>query len=775
MKLLLQHKIFVGYFLLIAIIGGMFALVVYERDRMWETRNKYLAIFHAQRDIDAVYRNITALATYGESVSAWSMDDSLAYRFLRARTDSLLSCIRSRHELLAHPRTLDSLRALLAQKESFMFQIMNTSKELRNADSLLSSRLTDVMAQSESPRVVTRRKKGIAGFFGIMETVQLPPVPDRRNMPDKESLFWREERIRLMNAYADSMRISNRLMAKELGVLIANLEEGTWNTLLNREAYLKSTRGRSILITGILIICSIILLLVLFLITQRDIKEKTKNRRHLENTIKQNTELLEMQKNIILTISHDVRAPLNIISGSAELAMDIREKKRRNAHLRNISIVCRRMVHLLNNLLDVYRLNDSKEKRNDVPFNLNDLLERCVFGFSLPANNKGLLFNHNFKHTRINLCGDEDRVEQIIGNLLGNAVKFTEIGTVGLDAEFDGEKLILEVKDTGIGMDKETLSRIFRPFERLSTIANPDGFGLGLPITKGLVNLLGGTIDVESEIGRGSTFRVTLPMKTTDEPVANENRKFRNPTRLPRNVLVIDDDAMLLDVIKEMLERNGINCTACVSTRELVKVMRGKDYDLILSDIQMPGTNGFDLLALLRNSNIGNSRTIPVVAMTARGDRESEALLCAGFTDCIYKPFSSSELLCMLSTITRSRHEEKQNVDFDLILSEVNDKPKTLLSFIFQSEKDRKELGIALKNRERQKLREITHRMQPMWELLQSGKILQGYRDLLDNENVSDSVLGEYTKQIMNYSALLVKMAETEFKRLTNETENTDS
>lgn len=775
MKLLLQHKIFVGYFLLIAIIGGMFALVVYERDRMWETRNKYLAIFHAQRDIDAVYRNITALATYGESVSAWSMDDSLAYRFLRARTDSLLSCIRSRHELLAHPRTLDSLRALLAQKESFMFQIMNTSKELRNADSLLSSRLTDVMAQSESPRVVTRRKKGIAGFFGITETVQLPPVPDRRSMPDKESLFWWEERIRLMNAYADSMRISNRLMAKELDILIANLEEGTWNTLLNREAYLKSTRGRSILITGILIICSIILLLVLFLITQRDIKEKTKNRRHLENTIKQNTELLEMQKNIILTISHDVRAPLNIISGSAELAMDIREKKRRNAHLMNISIVCRRMVHLLNNLLDVYRLNDSKEKRNDVPFNLNDLLERCVFGFSLPANNKGLLFNHNFKHTRINLCGDEDRVEQIIGNLLGNAVKFTEIGTVGLDAEFDGEKLILEVKDTGIGMDKETLSRIFRPFERLSTIANPDGFGLGLPITKGLVNLLGGTIDVESEIGRGSTFRVTLPMKTTDEPVANENRKFRNPTRLPRNVLVIDDDAMLLDVIKEMLERNGINCTACVSTRELVKVMRGKDYDLILSDIQMPGTNGFDLLALLRNSNIGNSRTIPVVAMTARGDRESEALLCAGFTDCIYKPFSSSELLCMLSTITRSRHEEKQNVDFDLILSEVNDKPKTLLSFIFQSEKDRKELGIALKNRERQKLREITHRMQPMWELLQSGKILQGYRDLLDNENVSDSVLGEYTKQIMNYSALLVKMAETEFKRLTNETENTDS
>ncbi len=161
-----------------------------------------------------------------------------------------------------------------------------------------------------------------------------------------------------------------------------------------------------------------------FLIIQRDIKIKARNRKRLEETIEQNNALLEMRKNIILTISHDIRAPLNIISGSAELATDTREKKRRNNHLDNIRIVCKHVVHLLNNLLDVYRLNEAKEIRNDVPFSLKDLLERTVFGFSHVINNKGVLFCHDFKDTDVKLYGDVDRIaEQIIDNLLSNAVK----------------------------------------------------------------------------------------------------------------------------------------------------------------------------------------------------------------------------------------------------------------------------------------------------------------------------------------------------------------
>jgi len=309
----------------------------------------------------------------------------------------------------------------------------------------------------------------------------------------------------------------------------------------------------------------------------------------------------------------------------------------------------------------------------------------------------------------------------------------------------------------------------------LGSVRNTEGFGLGLPITKGLVNLLGGTIDVTSGIDRGSTFRVTLPLKTTDEMVESENLIIPHPVHLPRNVLVIDDDTMLLNVIKEMLERNGINCTTCETSKEVVKAMRGKDYDLLLSDIQMPGTNGFDLLTLLRNSNIGNSRTIPIIAMTARGDRDKDAFLNAGFTDYIYKPFSSSELLGLLSRIKTDRREDKPEVDFSLILSEVSDKHKALLSLISQSEKDREELDAAIKNSNRQKLREITHRMQPMWEFLRMEEPLLAYRTLLKDSKTSDKELKEYTRQIIDSTATLIQIAEAEIKRLNNETEDTDS
>ena len=768
MRLLLQHRILIGYIILIVVIGSMAAIMFHERNRVDKIEGDMIEIREANQTINAAHRHITVLATLGESAITWDEEDYKRYRLRRQKVDSLLLSLQENYKEFTPSEPIDTLRLLLENKEKHLF---NTMQAFQRQDSLLQEQEPAIVEQAKGVRSVTRRKKGIAGFFGAKETIQVP-LPANPLHSLNEQLVSRRQQI---NNYTDSLRIQNRELNRKLYALIQYLDEQSQKAFLSKESHVKESYERSVVIVTGLIVSAIILLIISYLIIQRDIREKEKNRKRLEETIRQNNSLLKMRKNIILTISHDIRAPLNVIGGSAELAMDTRDKKHRNNHLNNIRIVCRHITHLLNNLLDVYRLNEAKETRNDVPFNLDDLLERTVSGFSHIVNNKGILFNHQFDNTGVRLLGDMDRIAQIIDNLLTNAVKFTESGTISFNARYGDGHLYLEVKDTGIGMNEIMLSRIFHPFERLASEKNADGFGLGLPITKGLVDLLGGTITVSSKAGSGSTFRVTLPLPITDKLIEDENIISPHSDNLPQNILVIDDDPMLLNIVKEMLERNGVNCKTCATVKEVVKAMRNQDYDLLLSDIQMPGTNGFDLLALLHNSNIGNSHTIPVIAMTARGDRDKEAFLNAGFTDCIYKPFSSSELLSLISAIKKQQTDEKQGIDFSTMLSEVSDGITLLRSFVAQSEKDREELESAMKNNDRIKMREAAHRMQPSWDLLHTGDMLMAYRTLLKDGTQDDGVIREHTRQIINYTSTLIAEAEEEIKRQTNETEDTDS
>ena len=173
--------------------------------------------------------------------------------------------------------------------------------------------------------------------------------------------------------------------------------------------------------------------------------------------------MLEIRKRIIVTLSHDIRGPLNAISGSAELAMDTRDRRRRNAYLENILDASRHIMRLANSLLDLSRLNESKETLNEVPFRLGGLLDRIVEEYTHTANSKGLLLSDERSGTDVTVRGDADRIEQIADNLLSNAVKFTEAGKIILETCYGNGFLRLRVSDTGIGMDGETARRIFAP------------------------------------------------------------------------------------------------------------------------------------------------------------------------------------------------------------------------------------------------------------------------------------------------------------------------
>ena len=760
----LHRKIAFSFAFFVLVIVCMAGIVFIERKRLMEIEENTSAARKTHWDIYYAHQYITRLAMLGETVAGWNCSDYDDYHKTTLLVDSILHEISKGNPSCVPSEQIDSLRTLLHTKELHMYLLMRAFHRLSKSDSLLITGLQTINSHAIDGLV----QNGKSGLFPMPQIMELKFLNEDLIRTQEKRMFDFEDGSRRISQ--DNTNINARLLN-----LIATLDSQVRKEFRNKERNLDEMRQTSMNLISIIIVTTCLLLVLAYVLIQRDVRQRIEIQKRLEESLKQNRMLLSMREKVLLTVSHDIRGPLNTITGSAELAQNTRNRKKRNCYITNILDTSRHILKLVNNLLDLSRLNQSKETPNLVPFHLEELLQRIVSLYSQETNKKGLLFRYSFDNLPTAVLNDPDRIEQILDNLISNAIKFTPDGTVCLQASYHQGILLLRVQDTGIGMNQLTIRRVFNPFEKAAPHISAEGFGLGLSIVKGIVNLLGGKISVSSTEGIGSCFEVSIPMSET-----NLNEEIPSPVRtfsgiLPKRVIAIDDDPLQLAVMKEMLERNGVDCITCSTAKDVVKAMREKDYDLLLSDIQMIGTSGFELLDLLRNSTVGNSRTIPVVAMTARGDRGNEVFLKAEFAACIYKPFSSSELISLLSTITTSLPVERKRIDFSAMLSEVSDKKRLLDSFISQSEKDKRELDMALKLKDRKKLREITHRMQPMWELLRMKELLSAYRVLLRDSTTNDDAIQKYTQQIIECTGVLIIEAENEIKRLTNETENTDS
>lgn len=760
----LHRKIAFSFAFFVLVIVCMAGIVFIERKRLMEIEENTSAARKTHWDIYYAHQYITRLAMLGETVAGWNCSDYDDYHKTTLLVDSILHEISKGNPSCVPSEQIDSLRTLLHTKELHIYLLMRAFHRLSKSDSLLITGLQTINSHAIDGLV----QNGKSGLFPMPQIMELKFLNEDLIRTQEKRMFDFEDGSRRISQ--DNANINARLLN-----LIATLDSQVRKEFRNKERNLDEMKQTSMNLISIIIVTTCLLLVLAYVLIQRDVRQRIEIQKRLEESLKQNRMLLSMREKVLLTVSHDIRGPLNTITGSAELAQNTRDRKKRNCYITNILDTSRHILKLVNNLLDLSRLNQSKETPNLVPFHLEELLQRIVSLYSQETNKKGLLFRYSFDNLPTAVLNDPDRIEQILDNLISNAIKFTPDGTVCLQASYHQGILLLRVQDTGIGMNQLTIRRVFNPFEKAAPHISAEGFGLGLSIVKGIVNLLGGKISVSSTEGIGSCFEVSIPMSET-----NLNKEIPSPVRtfsgiLPKRVIAIDDDQLQLAVMKEMLERNGVDCITCSTAKDVVKAMREKDYDLLLSDIQMIGTSGFELLDLLRNSTVGNSRTIPVVAMTARGDRGNEVFLKAGFAACIYKPFSSSELISLLSTITTSLPVERKRIDFSAMLSEVSDKKRLLDSFISQSEKDKRELDMALKLKDRKKLREITHRMQPMWELLRMKELLSAYRVLLRDSTTNDDAIQKYTQQIIECTGVLIIEAENEIKRLTNETENTDS
>ena len=762
----LQYKVLLGYMILVVAVCGMVSILLYERDRMRTIRSETAEIRRIWHDISTAHRHITELATDGESVIVWEDADFRDYHGKRLHTDSLLQTLKSSCGMFVLPGQIDSLCHLLEAKEEHLSHIMKAIAQLEEADSLLANRLPVVAREAVRIRTVTRRKTGVAGWLGGKKSVQvLEPSEGLRELNDR-LVAMQEERNRRINAYADSLRRQNRTLNQKLHVLVTHLDGQAQAAFISREEKITEAGDFSFKLFVLVIVSASSLLFISFLIIRHDIRKEREGRAQLQRINRENEELLGMRKQIILTISHDIRGPLGNINNCVELASETREKKKREGYLENIRHSCRHILNLVNNLMDVYRINETRDTRNEIPFRLGSLLDNISEEYARKAAGQALLFErcHEIVNN-ITVRGDADKLEQILDNLLTNAIKFTPSGTVRFHTGYAEGRLHVEVGDTGIGMDRETLERVFRPFERAAQEINSEGFGLGLFITKGLVKVLDGNIDVESRPGKGTIFRLTFPLPETTEDPETEEFQVQSAMVLPKRVLVVDDDSILLRITEDMLGRHGVECTTCQSVKEAVLALDRLDYDLVLTDIQMPVTDGFGLLKLLRGSNIGNSRTIPVAVMTARGDGDSGVYARSGFCGCIHKPFSSKGLLAFLSSVMAGRAAGASPFDYSRLMESTDDRRHMFGLVMKESEKDLAELEGAMEGMDREAMRRTVHRMAPVWELLGAGDVLSDYRKILHDKAAGDETVRGHTLRVMEQIRTLMDEVNNELEK----------
>ena len=543
--------------------------------------------------------------------------------------------------------------------------------------------------------------------------------------------------------------------------------------LQKREAEITAMGEQSFMQIGSLTGFVLLLLVISYIIIHRNAnrikryKQKTTDLiGQLQQSVEQNEALIASRKKAVHTITHELRTPLTAIIGYTALMEKVNDADKKEQYVRNIRQSSERMREMLNTLLSFFRLDNGKEQPNFSPCRISAITHILETEFTPIAMHKGLALTITNQKDTIVLT-DKERILQIGNNLLSNAIKFTENGGVSLRTDYDNGILKIIVEDTGTGMTNEEQQRVFGAFERLSNAAAKDGFGLGLSIVQRIVTMLGGIIRLESDKGKGSRFTVEIPMQTAGELPERINQTQIHHDRTFHDVIAIDNDEVLLLMLKEMYAQEGVHCDTCTDAAELMEMIRRKEYSLLLTDLNMPEINGFELLELLRTSNVGNSKTIPVVVTTASGSCSKEELMERGFSGCLLKPFSISELM-EVSDKCAMKGNRNEKPDFTSLLSYGNE-AVMLDKLITETEKEMQAIRDAERRKDLQELAALTHHLRSSWEILRADQPLRKLYVLLHDESTSDwEAIHNAVTAVLDKGSEIIRLAKEERKKYNN-------
>ena len=731
-------KILVGYALLAVVLVSA-TWMVYDNTRSLSAVNEASERLMARRDIvDSLV--FTMLETANAERSVLLGDASKWQRFDEALSSSAANAMRLRPLLMdtLKQQRLDSLITLLKAKRENTLLVM---KELNNdcrdiyynnkLEALHSGRDSIVISpqtkerheQHETVYEVVKTKRGFFRRLGdafrkqhtdTVSTTRLTHQPStatinhRLNIADSVAnvlaeIHSEQQRAsdRKQNAISSRNRKLQRVsiqLTKRTWLLIEDIQSDEHNALQRVVGKAMSSRRAMIVRIAVLGLLAILSAAILVVYILRDIKRERRDRQRIIEAKAETERIMQQRERLLLTITHDIKAPAASIAGFIDLLSEYVEQPKAVGYLQNISGSAKHLLQLVSALLDYHKLESGKAECHEVSFAPAVLISECVAQMQPLAMEKKLKLATDVQVTESMLCrSDAFRIKQIVNNLVGNAIKYTDKGEVRVGVSIANRQLSISVKDTGCGMTPDELQTVFNAFTRLPGAQGKEGVGLGLTITREIVTLLGGEINVQSAKGKGSTFTVSLPVKiVTNQGVHQQNKqtqgvqlsqlhqqsqqskqqlhqqsqrdsligaletsappkdKSQHPTL---SVVIVDDDRLQGQLLTEMLQRiEGIsfNTTTTIHASEAIAIATESAPNIVFTDIEMPEMNGSEIMRRIRNNTEVQQRscTTKFVAMTAHEQSIMPQLRSDGFDACLFKPFSVQILAATICQLT---------------------------------------------------------------------------------------------------------------------------
>ena len=604
----------------------------------------------------------------------------------------------------------------------------------------------------------------------------------RQNSRQQENVAARLNRLQRV-----SLQLSQRT-----GLLLEHIQREEKNALQKALGHAMQSRHKMVVRIAIIGLVAILIAALLVAYILRDIKRERRDRQRIVEAKTETERIMAQRERLLLTITHDIKAPAASIAGFIELLSEQVSRPKALAYIDSMRHSAIHLQQLVAALLDYHLLESGKAERHDVSFVPQQLAKSCVEEFKPMAAEKGLDITLG---TLTPNCGDlwrsdAFRVKQIMSNLIGNAVKYTDRGGVKVEIRISPRQhLIIYVSDTGRGMSQADCQRIFDAFTRLPNGQGKEGVGLGLSITREVVQMLGGTITVTSEEGKGSCFTVSLPIKKEEKKQkkdveenvasvetdrssteakeattenndatngANDATNGNNDATTEINILAVDDDALQLELFKEMAQKIGgakLNISTTTSASEAIKLAEETKPQIMFTDIEMPEMSGKDMIKHVKNSDMST------VAMTAHDPSIMTSLKKAGFSTCLFKPFNAATLAATLAQITRlplSVKAAEQKASFFAPLTAFaegdTEAEREILTQVGESIKEYRQMleqGLKSNGEEQQSdsISRAAHKAMPLLTMLKPGQC--GWLQAITPEHIKDSSAENSTAQAM--------------------------